>query len=241
MFKQRQVERKQRLAWPVYMQQQAGKVGASLLETFYAAGCPAADTPISEVPLVALDFETTGLDVYEHAIVSIGLVPFTLERIPLAQRRYWLLQPSRPLSSTSITMHHITHSDVERAPDLGDILPELLAHLAGRLAVVHFRHIERPFLYQAVKQRLGEGVRFPVIDTMSLEARLHRLSWWAQLQRWAGRPPVSIRLGDSRQRYGLPHYQSHHALVDALATAELFQAQVARHHDPQTPVGQLWT
>lgn len=241
MFLQRQVERKQRLAWPVYMQQQAGKVRNPLLEAFYAAGCPAADTPICEVPLVALDFETTGLDVQQHAIVSIGLVPFTLERIPLAQRRYWLLQPSRPLSHTSIAMHHITHSDVENAPDLSEILPELLRQLAGRLPVVHFRHIERPFLDQAVKLRLGEGVRFPVIDTMSLEARLHRLSWWARLQRWAGRPPVSIRLGDSRQRYGLPHYQGHHALVDALATAELFQAQVARHHDPQTPVGQLWS
>src|SRR5690554_8061102 len=87
MFLQRQVERKQRLAWPVYMQQQADKVRNPLLEAFYAASCPAADTPICEVPLVALDFETTGLDVQQHAIVSIGVVPFTLERISLAQRR----------------------------------------------------------------------------------------------------------------------------------------------------------
>src|SRR5690554_386699 len=129
MFLQRQVERKQRLAWPVYMQQKADKVRNQLLEAFYAAGCLAADTPIREVPLVALDFETTGLDVQQHAIVSIGVVPFTLERIPLAQRRYWLLQPSRPLSNTSITLHHITHSDVESAPDLGEILPELLMQL----------------------------------------------------------------------------------------------------------------
>ena len=242
MFSHRLATRTQKkLEWPAYIQQRATEVSTPMLKAFYAAGCPAADTPIGEAPLVALDFETTGLDVQRHAIVSIGLVPFTLARIPLAQRRYWVVRPRRPLSATSITLHRITHSDIETAPDLSQILPELLEQLAGRLAVVHFRHIEQPFLDQATKLRMGEGVRFPVIDTMELEARLHRLSPWARLQRWARRPPVSIRLGDSRQRYGLPHYQGHHALVDALATAELFQAQIARYYDPQTPIGHLWS
>ncbi|MCE8032891.1 3'-5' exonuclease [Halomonas sp. MCCC 1A11057] len=227
--------------WPAYFQRRAAEVQDPLLRRFFAADWPAPDTPIGEVPLVALDLETTGLDVQRHAIVSIGLVPFNLDRIMLAQRRYWLVRPSRPLSEASIAFHRITHSEVAEAPDLGDILPELLEALSGRLAVVHFRHIERPFLDEAIKARLGEGVRFPVIDTMSLEARLYRLSLWSRLRRWMRRPPVSIRLGDSRRRYGLPLYQGHHALVDALATAELFQAQVASHYGPELPVSALWT
>ncbi|MCP1328190.1 3'-5' exonuclease, partial [Halomonas sp. 707D4] len=51
---------------------------------------------------------------------------------------------------------------------------------------------------------------------------------------------VSIRLDASRQRYGLPSYQGHHALTDALATAELFQAQVAYHYSPETPLERFW-
>jgi DNA polymerase-3 subunit epsilon len=51
---------------------------------------------------------------------------------------------------------------------------------------------------------------------------------------------VSIRLNASRERYGLPAYQGHHALVDALATAELLQAQIATHYRPETPLGALW-
>ena len=82
---------------------------------------------------------------------------------------------------------------------------------------------------------------FPVIDTMSLEARLHRQSLWARFRRWLGRPPVSIRLNASRQRYGLPAYQGHHALVDALATAELLQAQIAHHYQPDTLLDDLWS
>ncbi|MGQ4878845.1 3'-5' exonuclease [Billgrantia sp. LNSP4103-1] len=241
MLSHRLASRSQGLAWPAYLQYRADEAREPLVRHFFSAGCPEPDMPISEAPLVALDLETTGLDVQRHAIVSIGLVPFSLDRIPLARRRYWVVRPSRPLSDASITLHRITHSEVAGAPDLGEILPELLEALAGRLAVVHFRHIERPFLDEAVKARQGEGVRFPVIDTMSLEARLHRLSPWARLQRWMRRPPVSIRLADSRRRYGLPDYQGHHALIDALATAELFQAQVASHYDPATPVKKLWT
>ncbi|MGR4069355.1 3'-5' exonuclease [Billgrantia sp. C5P2] len=241
MLSHRLTVRAQGPEWPAYLQRRAAEAQDPLLRRFFAADWPAPDTPIGEAPLVALDLETTGLDVQRHAIVSIGLVPFSLDRIPLARRRYWVVRPSRPLSGSSIAYHHITHSEVARAPDLEEILPELLEALAGRIAVVHFRHIERPFLSDAVKARLGAGIRFPMIDTMSLEARLYRLSLWSRLRRWMRRPPVSIRLGDSRRRYGLPDYQGHHALVDALATAELLQAQVARYYGPTLPVSSLWT
>ena len=190
--------------------------------------------------MVALDMETTGLDEHRHAIVSIGVVPFTLHRIKLAERRYWVVNPSRPLDEASIAYHHITHSEIAQAPDLEAILDELLVQLAGRLVVVHFRNIERPFLDAAVKARRGEGVLFPMIDTMSLEARLHRQTLWARFRRWLGRPPVSIRLHASRERYGLPAYQGHHALIDALATAELLQAQIATHYRPDTPLKDIW-
>lgn len=227
-------------AWPEYLADRADRVRDPALKRFFAAYALDPMTPIGELPLVALDMETTGLDERRHAIVSIGLVPFNQHRIHLPQRRYWVVKPPRPLSKRSITFHRITHSEIADAPDLNDILDELLEALAGRLVVVHYRHIERPFLDAAVKARRGEGVRFPVIDTMSLEARLHRQSRWARFKRWIGRPPASIRLHDSRLRYGLPHYQGHHALVDALATAELFQAQLATHFDAETPLYRLW-
>ncbi|MBB3330111.1 DNA polymerase-3 subunit epsilon [Halomonas campaniensis] len=233
--------RRQVPTWPEYLADRATRVQHPLLEGYFAAGCPAPDTPIGEVPLVAMDMETTGLDPRRHAIVSIGLVPFSLARIRLADRHYWVVRPPRPLNRQSVTLHRITHAEVEHAPDLEAILPALFEALAGRLVVVHYRQIERPFLDSAVQARLGEGLRFPVIDTMSLEARRHRQSVLARLRRWMGRPPVSIRLHNSRERYGLPPYQGHHALVDALATAELLQAQIAAHYSPDTPVGELWS
>ncbi|MEQ5801075.1 3'-5' exonuclease [Halomonas sp. H10-9-1] len=227
--------------WPEYLADRAGRVHCPPLVDYFAAGCPAPTTPIGEVPLVALDIETTGLDPRRHAIVSIGVVPFSMTRIPLREARYWVLKPYRELTDSSVTLHRITHSEVVDAPDLQEVLPEVLEVLRGRLAVVHYRHIERGFIDAAVRHRWGEGLLYPVIDTMSLEARLHRQSLWARFRRWLGRPPVSIRLNASRERYGLPPYQGHHALVDALATAELLQAQVASRFSTETPVSELWS
>jgi len=39
----------------------------------------------------------------------------------------------------------------------------------------------------------------------------------------------------------LPRYRLHHALTDALATAELLQAQVAHRFTPDTPLSALWS
>jgi len=210
------------------------------LQRFLAAWKLRPEQPLGETPLVALDIETTGLDPRRHSIVSIGVVPFTLDRINFSQRRHWLLKPRFQLQEQSVTFHRITHSALADAPDLTVVLEEVLASMAGRLPVVHYRNVERGFLESALRFRLGEGLQFPVIDTMELEARIYRQSVLARLRRWLGGQPVSIRLHESRTRYGLPTYQPHHAVIDALATAELLQAQVAARFSPQTPISELW-
>jgi DNA polymerase III subunit epsilon len=227
-------------AWPEFMARAAAAARDERLQRFLARWNLLPSMPVCETPLVALDFETTGLDSRKHSIVSIGVVPFTLDRIRFSQRRHWLLNPRFDLQDRSVTLHHITHSDLAHAPDLGIVLDEILDALAGRLPVVHYHNIERAFLDSALRYRLGEGLLFPMIDTMALEARVYRQSMAARFKRWLGGKPVSIRLHDSRLRYGLPAYQPHHAVVDALATAELFQAQVAARFSPSTPVGELW-
>lgn len=229
-----------RLPWPEQYQALANSAEAPVLKAFYEAGCPSAETPISEVPMVALDFETTGLEAEGHSIVSIGLVPFTLDAIQLNQAKHWVVRPRLPLHQTSVTFHGITHADIDAAPDLSEILEEVFASLNGRIPVVHFRSIERPFLNVALLSRLNEGIRFPVIDTMAIEAHLHPDRQPSFVQRVMGKQPVSIRLADSRKRYGLPHYAAHNALIDAIATAELLQAEILHHFSPQTPIGDLW-
>ena len=226
--------------WPDYMAMRASRARNLDLRHFYEQGQLDPDTPISQVPMMALDLETTGMDVTRHGIVSIGMLPFTLERIHTGQSWYRVVRPRRMLREESVVVHHITHSEVADAPDLADILPELLNRMAGYLPVVHYHPIERRFLDESVRVRLGEGLMCPMIDTMVLESRWCRQSLRARMRKWLGGQPLSIRLHESRARYNLPFYRGHHALTDALSTAELLQAQIAHRFAPETPVGDLW-
>lgn len=210
------------------------------LARFYQANWPSADTPLAGVPMVALDIETTGLNASEHAIVSIGILPFTLQRADCAGAWYQVVRPRGRLIEESVTFHRITHTEIWQAPRFIDVLGDFLEQLAGKVAVVHYRNIERNFIDAAVRYELQEGLVFPVIDTMELEAQLHPQRQPGWLLRMLGRKPISIRLDDSRSRYGLPQYQAHHAVTDALATAELLQAQVATHFSPQLRLGEVW-
>ncbi|MFT3760438.1 3'-5' exonuclease [Thauera sp.] len=191
--------------------------------------------------MAALDIETTGLDPARDEIVSIGVVPMTVAYIRASASRYWVVSPNGELKPESVTIHTITHAQVDEAPDLDAVLGELLEALAGRIVVVHCRGIERGFLDAALRARIGEGIEFPVIDTMELEARLYRsppgFFGWLLGRR---RRTESIRLADSRSRYRLPRYRAHHALTDALATAELLQAQVAHRFSPESLLSELW-
>lgn len=217
----------------------AGESRVALLRDFYRHAAVAADTSLAKTPLVALDLETTGLDPGRHGIVSIGAVPFSLDRIRPAEGYYRVVRPRREIDEHSITIHRITHHEVDDAPDLEEVADEFLEALAGRVAVVHYHAIERRFLYQAFLRRFGEGLLFPLIDTLHIERLVHQRRMLNPLT-WFSRRRVSLRLADARRRYRLPEYTPHHAWTDALATAELLQAQVAYHGGPEEPVSEWW-
>ena len=189
---------------------------------------------------VALDFETTGLDPEKDDIISIGLVPFSLNRIKVAQAKHWLVRPSCSLSEESVVIHGITDSELTDAPTLLDVMDEVLLALEGKVVVVHHEFIEREFLYHSIKEHLNIELLFPMIDTMAIEALQHRKGWRNTLKKLLNLRLPSIRLADSRARYGLPRYQLHSSLTDAIATAELLQAQVRYLYNEQALISSIW-
>lgn len=232
-------QEKSTVNWPDRFQQLAKTAKHPGLKRYYEAGIASADTAIDDVPMVAVDFETTGMNPDKHGIISIAVVPMTLGRIDMSKAQQWVVKPRRLLTEESVTIHGITHSEIEQAPDLAEIIDPLLNAVAGKVWVVHYNGIERPFLQGAFEERLNETIHFPLIDTMEIEARFHRQkrSLWDKL---TGKKPVSIRLADSRERYNLPFYAPHDAMTDALACGELLQAQVAHHFAAETAISDIW-
>ncbi len=211
----------------------------SLLRDFYQAELPDKSTPISDIRFLAIDFETTGLDKDKDEIITIGVVPFDLNRIYLNQAQHWLVKPQKQLKESSIVIHGITHSDIMNAPDLSAYLPEILRAMQGYIVVAHYHIIERYFFSAAVKKRLGEEIEFPIVDTMEIEESIIKRGF-SFLDYLKGKKKTSLRLGAIRSRYELPTYAPHHALTDAIATAELLQAQISNHFNPADPIEQFW-
>tara|TARA_R110002049_G_C9167954_1_gene561624 strand:+ start:2343 stop:3065 length:723 start_codon:yes stop_codon:yes gene_type:complete len=228
------------LGWPDYYAAQSSRCKDTRVKAFFDAGVVDPQTPLNEVPFLAMDFETTGLDPHEHGIVSVGMVPFTLSRIRCRKASHFIVKPRQTLLPKSVTIHGITHSDVRSAPDLDEVLHEFLPMLAKQVVVVHYRHIERDFLNLALLTRIQESLFFPVIDTMLLEEQIRQKQRSVVARLIGQRSTLSLRLPDIRERYGLPRYNLHHALTDALATAELLQAQIAHHFDEKMPISQVW-
>ena len=231
---------KEILNWQSFYQLKAQQSRDPRLIAFYQAGTCHNETPLSEVNFVALDFETTGLDANKNSIISIGLVPFTLNRIYCRQAQHWYVSPEDRLEENSIIIHGITHSDLQDAPDFTHMLEPLLLALAGKVVVVHYRHIERNFFDSRLRALLQEGIIFPLVDTMQIEANVQNKQAGGVRNWLRGRRRGSVRLAQSRRRYNLPDYPPHDALTDAIATAELLQAQIKYYFSADTAIKKLW-
>ncbi|MDR9827899.1 3'-5' exonuclease [Vibrio sp. FNV 38] len=212
----------------------------SALSEFYQAGLPDEDTQLKDIRFLAMDFETTGLDFKEDSIISIGVVPFDLNRIYLREAKEWRVHPRKQLSEDSVVIHGITHSDLIDAPDFEEIIGEVLEIMQGVVTVVHYHHIERKFLDHEFRSRYGDRVEFPLVDTMAIESTLQQRLNGGILNRLKGKTTESVRLAKSRVRYGLPTYSPHHALTDAIATAELLQAQIHHNKWQETRIKDIW-
>ncbi|KII75954.1 3'-5' exonuclease [Vibrio renipiscarius] len=226
--------------WPNKYALKTQRSRSESLTHFYQQGLPEANCPLENVRFLAMDFETTGLNPNTDDIITIGTVPFDLNRIYLNQARHWTVKPRKQLDEHSVVIHGITHSDLIDAPDLSEIYPEVLEQMAGKIMVVHYKRIEREFFDRALQERIQEGIEFPVVDTMAIETRIQQRNYGGLWNKLRGITPQSVRLGRARTRYNLPPYTPHHALTDAIATAELLQAQIAYHYSPNSPIGAIW-
>ena len=226
--------------WNTRYAQLADDAQNNLLKEFYLSTFSDASVSVKDIPFVALDFETTGLNSKTDDIVSVGLVPFTLARIYCKQSKHWVVQPRRNLSESSIVIHGITHNDVDNAPDFDNIIAPLLDALRSKVIVVHYSAIERGFFNSALLLRLKERIEFMVVDTMELERRALKAKQ-GLIGQLFNTKLGSLRLNDCRKRYSLPAYEGHHALTDALATAELLQAQLRHHYTEETPLCTIWS
>jgi len=197
------------------------KAPAGPLHDYLSVPLPTLNTPIDKVKVLAVDFETTGLDARQDKLLSVGFVTLKQQQISLKSSYHQIIKTKAQLEESNVIIHHITDSQKEQGQALAMVVEALLKELAGSVMLVHFARIEKQFLTQACLELYGMAPTFPIIDTLALAKR--RLD-----KRDVAYDPSELRLTSLRQKYKLPEHHAHNALNDAIATAELFMAQMSK-------------
>lgn len=190
------------------------------LRDFYGVPAPAAGTPASELALLALDAETTGLDPGSDAILSLGYLRVDGRDIVLSGATHRILDAGVAVGQSAV-FHGITDDALAAGEDLSSVMAGVLEALAGRVLLAHFAYIERRFLSRLCERLYGAPLIVPAVCTLVLHDKLVNRGFDDEAH------ADELRLWNARARYRLPRYPAHDALVDALACAELYQAQVA--------------
>jgi DNA polymerase-3 subunit epsilon len=174
----------------------------------------------TKAPLVALDFETTGLDLRRDAIISYGAVPIVEGRVDLGRAQYREVRPAVEPTRDSIAVHHLRPVDLQEAPSMRETRNELSLMLERAHIVTWVAEVEANFLATVFGGGSLSWLR-RTIDTYRMARALERLE--------GGDPERGIgRLEDVADRYGVPVEEAHHALDDAVMTAELFLVLAAK-------------
>lgn len=203
------------------------KMPPSPLRDYYEVPFPDVESDWRQVDYLALDYETTGLDEHKDEILSIGYTTINGSCMRLADATHMLTRPRCVIPGESAVVHGIMDDVASSAETLEEVLPHLLRALAGKAMLAHYATIEYHFLSNACKRIYGFPFVGRVVDTLALEVRVFR----------SQEKPIQqgdLRLANTRNRYGLPRYRAHNALIDAIAAGELFLAQVANRQEKRT-------
>jgi DNA polymerase-3 subunit epsilon len=176
------------------------------------------DADWRSIDYCAIDVETTGLNLRQDEIISLGSALIHDARVKAAGNFYREVRPRRLPSVASIRVHGLRSIDLENALSLEEIIPDFAAQIGGRVVIAHAAWIERAFL-QPHLRRTGLAFSKLMIDT----AALARAAGYAQ--EGNGREPSLEFLA---RRLNLPAYAPHNALGDALTTAVVFLALATR-------------
>ncbi|MHB2206456.1 3'-5' exonuclease [Methylobacterium sp. CM6257] len=94
------------------------------------------DAPPDEV--VAVDCETTGLNLRKDEIITIAAIPIRGERILTSERFEALAKTNRKSAHEAIKVHGILDRDLQHGRPMRDILPELLHFIGSRPIVGYY-------------------------------------------------------------------------------------------------------
>jgi DNA polymerase III subunit epsilon len=169
---------------------------------------------------VALDCETTGLNVRSDEIISIGAVRIVGNRIMTSERLELLVRPERGVSSESVRIHRLRERDVAEGLPIDEALRRLMHFIGSRPLVGYYLEFDVAMLNRALFPMLGQGLPQPKIEVSGLyyDYKFRQLS----AHQHQSNPTIDLRFATMMNDLGLPLRDAHDALNDAVMAALAF-------------------
>ena len=162
------------------------------------------------VPFAAIDFESAGTAPGQtDEPVQIAIVHWTGDNMPTVLNSH--LKPSRPVTWAAREVHGITDEQLQNAPRLVDIWPQVKSSLNDRWVVAHGAATEKRFLRVFPFHGFG-----PWVDTLTLT----RAVYPSLPSHALGDAITALELQDQVTIEG---FRWHDAASDALATLVLLR------------------
>lgn len=125
---------------------------------------------IHEMPLVAIDLETTGGYPIGDEICEIGLL--RVENGKLVEEYQTLVRPRQKMSAYITKIHGISNEMVEFAPRIEEVLPVIYPLLKDAIVIAHHAPFDLGFLAYAFEQQGYDLPQMPVLCSSLLSRKL---------------------------------------------------------------------
>ena len=168
---------------------------------------------------VALDCETTGLDVQKDEIIAIAAVRIVGNRVLTSQRLELLVKPEkRRVSAESVRIHHLRERDVAQGMEPAEAARRLMHFIGSRPLVGYYLEFDLAMLHRILWPMLGMGLPQPRFEVSGLyyDYQLKRV-----LPQDRDRT-IDLRFATLMKDLGLPQREAHVALNDAVMAALAF-------------------
>ena len=198
----------------------ARRVAGSALQACWQTPLPSTGSDWRQVSFLVVDAEMSSLDVNEGELLSVGWVCVENGSIALDSARHYLIKAENSVGQ-SATIHNLRDCELSEADTQLEVQTRFLEAAAGKVLVFHNAALDLSYLNQVSRRLLNAPILLPTVDTLQQEHALLQ-------RRDIPIKPGDLRLQACRDRYNLPPYPAHNALLDALATAELLVA-MAKH------------
>ncbi|MFO1263801.1 MAG: 3'-5' exonuclease [Rhodoferax sp.] len=169
---------------------------------------------------VALDCETTGLNVRTDEIISIGAVRIQGNRILTSERLELLVRPQGAVSADSVRVHRLRAQDVAQGMSADEAMMRLMHFIGSRPLVGYYLEFDLAMINRVLFPMLGMGLPQARIEVSGLyyDYKFRQLPAYQQ----QGNVNIDLRFATMMQDLGLPLREAHDALNDAVMAALAF-------------------